>query len=98
MRMRTVGIKELKNKLSADVRLAASGESVLVTDRDRVVAELRPRADGAASSAKAKWAEAIRRGLITPAAVKSREPPPRRLPLTTRARLMKELAGDREDR
>jgi len=37
--MRAVGIKVLKNRLFEYVRLAASGESVLVTDRDRVVAE-----------------------------------------------------------
>ena len=30
------------NRLSDYVRLAASGETVLVTDRDRVVAELGP--------------------------------------------------------
>jgi antitoxin (DNA-binding transcriptional repressor) of toxin-antitoxin stability system len=35
--MRSVGIKLLKNKLSEYIRLAAGGETVLVTDRDRVV-------------------------------------------------------------
>ena len=40
--MRSVGLKVLKNKLSEYVRLAASGETVLVTDRDRVVAEIVP--------------------------------------------------------
>ena len=44
--MRSVGIKVLKNKLSEYVRLAASGETVLVTDRDRVVAELVPPRQG----------------------------------------------------
>src|SRR5207245_2318583 len=34
--MRAVGLKTLKNKLSEYVRLAAGGETVLVTDRDRV--------------------------------------------------------------
>ena len=34
--MRSVGIKLLKNKLSEYIRLAAGGETVLVTDRDRV--------------------------------------------------------------
>jgi antitoxin (DNA-binding transcriptional repressor) of toxin-antitoxin stability system len=38
--MRAVGLKVLKNKLSEYVRLAGNGERVLVTDRDRVVAEL----------------------------------------------------------
>ena len=40
--MRSVGLKLLKNKLSEYVRLAAGGETVLVTDRDRVVAEIGP--------------------------------------------------------
>ena len=34
--MRSVGLKELKNKLSEYLRLAAAGETVPVTDRDRV--------------------------------------------------------------
>ena len=38
--MRSVGIKVLKNKLSEYIRLVAAGETVLITDRDRVVAEL----------------------------------------------------------
>lgn len=40
--MRSVGLKVLKNKLSEYVRIAAGGETVLVTDRDRVVAEIVP--------------------------------------------------------
>jgi prevent-host-death family protein len=40
--VRAVGLKVLKNKLSEYLRLAARGEVVLVTDRDRVVAELIP--------------------------------------------------------
>src|SRR5690242_14514721 len=40
--MKTVGIRELKNRLSEYVRDARSGESVLVTDRGQVVAELVP--------------------------------------------------------
>ena len=40
--MRSVGIKALNSRLSEYVRLAASGETILVTDRDRVVAELGP--------------------------------------------------------
>ena len=41
--MRAVGLKVLKNRLSEYVRLAASGETVLVTDRERIVAELAER-------------------------------------------------------
>ncbi|CAN5601206.1 hypothetical protein BH20CHL7_BH20CHL7_17080 [soil metagenome] len=38
----TVGIRELKNKLSKYVRQAEAGDVVIVTDRGRVVAELVP--------------------------------------------------------
>ena len=41
-RMKTVGLRELKNRLSEYVREVRSGESVLVTDRGEVVAELIP--------------------------------------------------------
>jgi antitoxin (DNA-binding transcriptional repressor) of toxin-antitoxin stability system len=40
--MRSVGIKQLKARLSEYVRLARSGEIILVSDRDEVVAELGP--------------------------------------------------------
>ena len=39
--MKAVAVKELKNRLSAYLREVARGEVVLVTDRGRVVAELR---------------------------------------------------------
>ena len=42
--MQTVGLKLLKNKLSEYVRLAAAGETIIVTDRGRPVAEIRPPA------------------------------------------------------
>src|SRR5438046_9802978 len=40
--MRTVGLKTLKNKLSEYVRVAAAGETVVITDRGRPVAEIVP--------------------------------------------------------
>jgi antitoxin (DNA-binding transcriptional repressor) of toxin-antitoxin stability system len=40
--MKTVGVRELKNRLSEYIRQVRSGESVLVTDRGEVVAELAP--------------------------------------------------------
>jgi len=40
--MQTVGIRELKAKLSAFLQRVREGEILLVTDRGRVVAELRP--------------------------------------------------------
>jgi antitoxin (DNA-binding transcriptional repressor) of toxin-antitoxin stability system len=43
--MRTVGLRELKNHLSRYIRDVRSGHAVVVTDRGRVVAELRPPGD-----------------------------------------------------
>jgi prevent-host-death family protein len=40
--MKVVGIKQLKARLSEYIRLAKAGETVLVTERDEVVAELHP--------------------------------------------------------
>jgi len=40
--MRAVGLRELKNRLSVYVRLVRAGESIQVTDRGQVVAELKP--------------------------------------------------------
>jgi antitoxin (DNA-binding transcriptional repressor) of toxin-antitoxin stability system len=39
--VRTVGIRELKAKLSEELRAVGRGEVILVTDRGQVVAELR---------------------------------------------------------
>ncbi|MCZ6873359.1 MAG: type II toxin-antitoxin system Phd/YefM family antitoxin [bacterium] len=40
--MKTTGIRELKTHLSAYIRLVRSGETIRITDRGTVVAELRP--------------------------------------------------------
>jgi antitoxin (DNA-binding transcriptional repressor) of toxin-antitoxin stability system len=40
--MKRVGIRELKDRLSEYVRCARRGETVLVTDRGQVVAEIAP--------------------------------------------------------
>lgn len=40
--MKAVGVKQLKARLSEYLRLVKAGETILVTDRDEVVAELRP--------------------------------------------------------
>jgi prevent-host-death family protein len=38
--MRTVGVRELKDRLSEYLRLVRAGEEILVTDRNEVIAEL----------------------------------------------------------
>jgi antitoxin (DNA-binding transcriptional repressor) of toxin-antitoxin stability system len=95
--MRSVGLKVLKNKLAEYVRLVATGETVLVTDRDRVVAELRPPLGRGPLTSDALLAEAMRRGwLAAPLVV--REGPPPRAPLAPLDRLMEELQADRGER
>jgi len=96
--MRAIGLKALKNKLSEYVRLVAGGETVLVTDRDRVVAEIVPPRSGRAPMlADAMLADAVRRGWITPPTLTSESPPPRK-PVMRFQDLMSELGRDRADR
>jgi antitoxin (DNA-binding transcriptional repressor) of toxin-antitoxin stability system len=96
--MRVVGLKVLKNRLSEYVRLAASGERVLVTDRDRVVAELVPPQGGTAEfAADAILADAVRRGWLKPPVLPVGEVPPR-APVAPLAELLEQLETDREDR
>jgi antitoxin (DNA-binding transcriptional repressor) of toxin-antitoxin stability system len=96
--MRVVGIKMLKNKLSEYVRIAAGGERVLVTDRDRVVAELGPPREGTAESVPdALLAEAVRNGWLRPPMLRTPEPPTSR-PVMTFDAVMRVLAESREER
>jgi antitoxin (DNA-binding transcriptional repressor) of toxin-antitoxin stability system len=96
--MKAVGLKVLKNKLSEYVRLAEHGETVLVTDRDRVVAEIVPPGKSRSPVlADALLAEAVRRGWITSPALPMSGPPPRKPVLSFRD-LFRELEQDRSDR
>jgi len=96
--MRAVGLKVLKNKLSEYVRLAASGEVVLVTDRDRVVAELVPPREGRSPLlADALLADAVRSGWISAPVTAPGGVPPR-LPVAPLAQILSELDRDRSDR
>ena len=95
--MKTVGLKVLKNKLSEYVRIAASGETVLVTDRDRVVAELGPPSPAHTNRDESVIERGIREGWITPAKNPRSGPPPRK-PVMPFDELMRELERDREDR
>ncbi len=96
--MRAVGLKVLKNKLAEYVRLAASGETILVTDRERVVAELVP--PGPARSplaADAMLAQAVRRGWLTAPTVVTSDPP-QGIPVAKLRDVLAELDRDRGDR
>jgi antitoxin (DNA-binding transcriptional repressor) of toxin-antitoxin stability system len=96
--MRAVGIKELKNRLSEYVRLAPAGERVLVTDRDRVVAELvAPRPGTPDVVSDVALAEAVRAGWLRPPVLPAGTIPPR-APAASLAELLAELDEDRGDR
>jgi antitoxin (DNA-binding transcriptional repressor) of toxin-antitoxin stability system len=82
--MRAVGLKVLKNKLSEYIRLAAGGETVLVTDRDRVDAETGPPQPGRAEFLEdARPAAAVREGWLAPPGAPSIPSRPSRNPVRT---------------
>lgn len=96
--MRAVGLKILKNKLSEYVRLAERGETILVTDRDRVVAELVPPGQGrGATVSDAHLAGLIRDGLLRPA-LRAPGTVPATLAIAPTEDLLAELARDRGER
>jgi prevent-host-death family protein len=95
--MRTVGIKQLKDKLSEYVRLAEAGEVVLVTDRDRPVARLTAATEEDSKLAGHPLAELIRQGLVKPATARPGTVPPS-FQLVSFEQLMRDLDEDRADR
>jgi antitoxin (DNA-binding transcriptional repressor) of toxin-antitoxin stability system len=63
--MKTVGVRELKNRLSEYLREVRRGESVLVTDRGEVIAEFSPPRLGATDpGVPAALLAMAKRGLI----------------------------------
>jgi antitoxin (DNA-binding transcriptional repressor) of toxin-antitoxin stability system len=97
--MRSVGIKVLNSRLSEYVRLAASGETILVTDRDRVVAELGPlRETRSPILADAFLADVVRSGVMTPPALAASGPPPAPPPAARLDEVLADLDESRSDR
>jgi prevent-host-death family protein len=93
--MRKVGLKILKNKLGEYVRLAAAGETVVVTDRGRAVAQIVPPPPQHESFIE----RGVREGWLTPAENPGGLPPrPKPVPGLTFEQLMADLERDREDR
>ena len=89
----------LNNRLSEYVRLAASGETILVIDRDRVVAELGPPNESRSPIlADAFLADAARSGVLTPPALAGSGPPPPTEPVAPLEELLAELDENRRDR
>ena len=66
--MLTIGIRQLKNNLRRYIQRVIQGERILVTDRGRVVAELRPPTDvGAIGDPLARYRALIAQGVVRPA-------------------------------
>ncbi len=99
--MKAVGIKQLKARLSEYVRLVKGGETVLVTDRDEVVAELRParRQRRAAEGLEEVLQELAEAGEVTRASLPKQGWTWRvqglRLPEGTAQRLLDEVRAER---
>lgn len=66
--MKQVGVRELKAKLSQYLREVTAGEFIEVTDRGKVVAELKPPGAAAGVSIyEARFHQWVREGRIKPA-------------------------------
>jgi len=64
--MKTVGVRELKNRLSEYLREVRRGEHILVTDRGEVIGELSPPGQGASdASVPAGLLALAKRGILT---------------------------------
>ncbi|MCY4155965.1 MAG: type II toxin-antitoxin system prevent-host-death family antitoxin [Gammaproteobacteria bacterium] len=97
--MLSVGIKTLNNRLSEYVRLAASGETILVTHRNRVVAELKaPRPTRSPDLADAFLADAVRKGWLRAPLLSSDGALPESNPVAPLSEILQELDADRDNR
>jgi len=97
MKMRAVALKDLEERVGEYVHLAEGGETILVTDRDRVLAELVPPQRSMAPLApQGPLADAVQKGWIRPAASVIGTPP--RIPVTSLSDLLQELQRERSDR
>ena len=97
--MKSVGIESLNSKLSAYVQLAATGETILITDGNRVVAELGPiRSTRTPVVDDLFPVDLVRSGVLTPPSMPSSTPPPKPNPIGSFEDIRRELNDSREDR
>jgi antitoxin (DNA-binding transcriptional repressor) of toxin-antitoxin stability system len=85
MAMSVVKVSELKNRLSHYLRLVRRGETVLVSDRDQVIARIEPAGDKASTGTDdAGWlGDLERRGVVRRGAGRLPRDWARRRPLVT---------------
>lgn len=101
--MRVVGIKQLKARLSEYLREVRRGEVFLVTDRDQVVAELRPASTTAlppSDELEQAFDALLQTGEVQAPRVRKSDwawrPAGAGLPPGTAARVLNELRTDRD--
>jgi antitoxin (DNA-binding transcriptional repressor) of toxin-antitoxin stability system len=93
--MRAVALKDLEERAGDYVHLAERGETVLVTDQDRVLAELvPPRRHLVPVEPRSPLADAVEKGWIQPAVSTAGIPP--RLPIPHD--VLQDLQRDRDGR
>lgn len=95
--VKTVGVRELKNQLSARLREVKAGHRLLVTERSTVIAELRPpTAEDVARHAPSAMDDWVSAGRVTPPKAPRAPLPtsPVRLPDGTARGLIDELRAE----
>lgn len=96
--MKTSGVREIKNRLSAYLRLVERGERVAVTHRGRVVAELGPPTHTTEENAYSELRRRAQAGVVRLGAPNRPDlypRPPRQLPSRTVQDLLDEVRGER---
>ena len=99
--VKAIGVKELKARLSEYLRLVKTGETVLVTERDEVIAELRParRQKGPTETLEETLEALAESGEVTRAAIPKRgwawKPHKLGLPPGTAQAVLDDVRGDR---
>jgi antitoxin (DNA-binding transcriptional repressor) of toxin-antitoxin stability system len=96
--MLAVGIRELKARLSAYLRRVHAGDSILVTDRGRVVAEIRQPGASAVPSAYPELEARVRRGKARLGAANSPDAYPALEPLLEDGESRRLLDQERDER
>ena len=97
--MRSIGLRTLNDDPSKYVWLAAAGETVLVTDQDRVVAEIvPPKVERSPVPDHPGLTAAAREGWLTPPTAPGSGPPPVPPPIMSLDQHLQELGEDRRDR
>ena len=97
--MKAIDMKVLNSRLSEYVRLAASGETVLVTNRGKVIAKIGPpQATRSPILADTQLAEAVRKGWLTPPVLPGAGKLPTPKPVAPLEDLLGELDDDRSER